>query len=152
MKNVSMLLLFLATMMIAGKPVFSQTTKADDIKGIWFNAEKDAKIEIYKSGSQFYGKIIWLKEPIDPETNKPKLDKLNPDVKLKNRPKLGLIIMNHFVFEDGEWNDGTIYDSKKGDTYKCTMKLGNSNTLNVRGYIGKSWMGLGKTTVWTRTK
>lgn len=37
--------------------------KANGIIGIWLTSGKEpAKIQIYKSGEKFYGKIIWLKK------------------------------------------------------------------------------------------
>ena len=40
--------------------------KADDITGIWLTGGKEpAKIQIYKVGEKFYGKIIWLKNPTE---------------------------------------------------------------------------------------
>jgi len=38
--------------------------KADDIVGVWLTGGKEpAKIQIYKSGPKYYGKIAWLKNP-----------------------------------------------------------------------------------------
>jgi uncharacterized protein (DUF2147 family) len=123
--------------------------QADAVLGNWFNEEKDAKIEIYKNGNKYYGKIVWLKEPNN-EKGQPKTDTKNPDEKLRNRKIIGLVIMEHFVYEDKEWVDGKIYDGKSGKTYNCKMKLKDSNILDVRGYLGAAWMGLGRTTSWTR--
>ena len=39
---------------------------SDDILGAWFNQAKDAKIEIFKCGNDYCGKIVWLKEPTYP--------------------------------------------------------------------------------------
>lgn len=130
----------------------AQSPKADDIVGKWLNADKDAHIQIYKENGKYFGKLVWLKEPIDPETGKPKLDKHNPDAKLTSRKTLGLVILEHFVFDEDEWEDGSIYDPKSGNTYNSYIELDGKNTMNVRGYIGKSWMGLGRTAIWTRVK
>ena len=35
---------------------------ADIVKGVWINEAKDAKIEIYKSGNKYSGRITWVKE------------------------------------------------------------------------------------------
>ena len=52
--------------------------KADDITGIWLTSGKEpAKIQIYRSGEKFYGKIVWLKYPT--ENGKQRLDANNPD-------------------------------------------------------------------------
>jgi uncharacterized protein (DUF2147 family) len=124
--------------------------KADDIVGYWLNQDKDAKIEISKQGNKYFGKIVWLATPIDPETNKPKVDKNNPEKSLRTRPTLGLEILKSFVFDGKqEWNDGSIYDPKSGKTYDCFMKFESSTSLKIRGYVGISL--LGKTTIWTKT-
>ena len=50
-----------------------------------------------------------------------------------------------------EWGGGSIYNPTSGKTYNSYMKL-EGNKLQVRGYIGKAWMGLGKTATWTRSE
>ena len=130
--------------------VYAQKHHPDDIIGNWLNEERTAKIQIYKEGNTYSGKIVWLKEPIDPTTGKPKTDKLNPDVKLTNTPLLGLCIMKKIVFDgDEEWNGGTIYDTKNGKTYRCYLKFDSPLILKLRGYIGFSL--LGRTSHWFKT-
>ncbi len=144
---VSVLLLF------AASKSFAQTT-GDEILGTWMDEEKDGEIEIYKSGNTYAGKLIWMKDPNDPATGKPRLDKNNPDAKQRNQALLGKDLMFGFVFvkEDKEWADGKIYDGRSGKTYKSYLTLDGNKILKLRGYIGAAWMGLGKTTVWTRIK
>ncbi|MEZ5196333.1 MAG: DUF2147 domain-containing protein [Bacteroidales bacterium] len=144
------ILLLGSILMIAGN-LLAQDYKTDDILGHWLNEEQDGKVEIYKENGKYYGKLVWLKFPIDEETGKPKLDKHNPDDELKKRPSKGIILMNDFVYDgDGEWDDGEIYDPKSGKTYSCYMKLESMNKLKVRGFIGVSLIG--RTTYWTRTE
>jgi len=131
----------------------AQSFTSNDIIGLWFNEEKDAKIEIFQEGNTYNGKIVWLDEEIDPDTGKAKTDKNNPEPELRSRPTLGLQILNDFEYdEDGLWEDGSIYDPKSGKTYKCKITMEEPNTLYVRGYIGKSWMGLGRTTEFSRVE
>ena len=116
-------------------------------RNLWYNEEKTAKIQIYKAtDGKFYGKIVWLKVP--DADGKPKVDKNNPDDKKKNNPLMGLILLKAFK-KDGEkgYNDGTIYDPKNGKTYSCKI-TNKGDVLDVRGYIGFSWIG--RTTVWTK--
>ena len=40
-----------------------QSQQADDIVGVWYNQEKTAKVEIFKQGEKYHGKVVWLKEP-----------------------------------------------------------------------------------------
>ncbi len=121
----------------------------DAIVGVWKTGEGNAMVRIYKNGEKYQGKVVWLKEPIDPETGKPKLDKNQTDEAAKKRPVLGLINIWGFVpKENNVWDEGNIYDPKNGNTYSSTMKLINANTLEVRGYIGVSLIG--RTDTWTR--
>ncbi|MCF8227952.1 MAG: DUF2147 domain-containing protein [Bacteroidales bacterium] len=127
----------------------AQDYKADDILGTWMNEDKDAHIEIFKEDGMYFGKIVWLKDPIDEETGKPKVDEENPDEALQDRPIMGLVLLKNFEFEGGdEWEDGSIYDPKNGKTYSCYMELKGMDKLKIRGYVGISL--LGRTTYWTR--
>ncbi len=152
MKKIS--LLFIA---LVGMFTFSANNamaqKASDVLGTWLNADEDAHIQIYQEGDKYFGKIVWMLNPNDPETGLPKTDNLNPDEALQSRPRMGLILLKDFVFDDDEWEDGTIYDPKSGKTYSCYMTFedqDNLDKLKIRGYIGVSL--LGKTTYWTRVK
>ena len=121
----------------------------DAIVGVWKTGEGNAMVRIYKNGEKYQGKVVWLKEPNDPETGKPKQDKNHPDEANRTRPVLGMINIWGFSYKDKNlWDDGNIYDPKNGNTYSCTMKLQNANSLEVRGYIGVSIIG--RTDTWTR--
>lgn len=121
----------------------------DAIVGVWKTGEGNAMVKIYKNGNKYQGRVVWLKEPNDPETGKPKLDKNNSDPAAKSKPVLGLINIWGFVpKEENLWDEGNIYDPKNGNTYSSTMKLINANSLEVRGYIGVSLIG--RTDTWTR--
>ena len=128
---------------------FSQEEK--NILGYWLNEEKDAKIQIFEEKNILVGKIVWLKEPKD-EFNKWKLDKENPNEKLRNRKILGLQIINNLNWDSNkrEWRGGEIYDAREGDTYSLYAKIKENGDLSLRGYIGFSLFG--KTTTWTKTK
>ena len=123
--------------------------KPDKLEGLWYNDIKSAKVEISKgSDGKFYGKVVWLKEPL--KNGKPKVDELNEDPKLRTRPRLGLQLLNSFVKDgDNKYDDGTIYDPLNGKTYSCKITY-KGNTLDIRGYIGISLFG--RTTVWSRAE
>ena len=143
--------LFLFALIISTQSLFAQKD-ADQILGTWLTGTGNARVEIYKNANNFQGKIVWLSEPIDPATNKPKTDTKHPNASLHNRPLLGLINLWGFSYNEGEgnWEKGHIYDPKSGKEYKCTITAKDKNTLNVRGYIGISVIG--RTDVWTRVK
>lgn len=116
--------------------------KPDAIVGEWLTAAKDGKVQIYKSGNKFLGKISWGNRPNGKDTN-------NPDPKLRDQNLIGLVILKDFSFNGKDkWEDGTIYDPNNGKTYSCVIRLKDEKTLEVRGYIGISL--LGRTEVWTR--
>jgi uncharacterized protein (DUF2147 family) len=121
----------------------------DAIVGVWKTGDGNAMVRIYKNGEKYQGKIVWLKEPIDPETGKPKLDKNHSEEASRTRPLIGLINIWGFTqTEKNVWEEGKIYDPKNGSTYSCIIKMTNSNTLEVRGYIGVSLIG--RTDIWTK--
>lgn len=138
-------ILFSVALFATAVNIFAQ--QADDVKGAWLNDEKDAKIEIYKSGDKYFGKIIWVKNLYEADGRTLKKDIRNPDEKLRNRSILNVNILTGLTYDDGEWTGGELYDPKSGKTYKCKMKL-KSGHLEIRGYVGSSMFG--KTTVWTR--
>jgi uncharacterized protein (DUF2147 family) len=127
----------------------------DDVLGVWLNEEKDAQIEIMKCGEKYCGKVVWLKEPNYPEgsaegvAGSPRLDHNNPEPSLRKQPILGLQILHDFGYVSrNRWASGKVYDPKNGKTYRGAMTLVSPNQLNLRGFIGISF--LGRTTVWTR--
>ncbi len=130
-------------------PVILFSQNSESICGTWLEEEKQSHIEIYKTDEGYYeGKIIWLAEPLD-EDGKIKLDKENPNKKLRNQTIKGLIIIKDLEFTDeNKWSNGNIYDARSGKTYSLNARLEDANTLFMRGYIGFSLIG--RTTTWTR--
>ncbi|EFK59884.1 DUF2147 domain-containing protein [Sphingobacterium spiritivorum] len=126
--------------------LFAQT---DPVIGKWQNPSGEARVEIYKKGDKFYGKIYWLKTPND-ESGHPKKDVKNPDDKLKSRPVLGMENLTNFEkVKDNLYENGKVYDPKSGKTYSCKMTL-KGDKLDIRGYVGVSLIG--RTDTFTRVK
>lgn len=144
-----LLLICLAALLLAVLPVYAQKAKAGDaILGTWYNAEKDARIEITNKDGKYFGQVIWLKNPLD-DKGKPKTDVENPDPKLKSRPRLGLVVLTGLQHKSGsKYEKGKIYDPKSGKTYSAQAELANPNLLKLRGFIGVSLIG--RTSEWTR--
>ena len=125
---------------------FSQNNQ--NVTGEWYNAEKDAIITIFEDGSTLSGKITWMLNPND-ENGNPKTDPLNPDKNLRSRDRLGMVMMHDFAHIEGNvWDNGRLYDPKSGKTYTGMMTLKDENTLDLRGYIGFSFIG--RSSTWTR--
>jgi uncharacterized protein (DUF2147 family) len=134
---------------------FAFAADEDKILGLWNTPENDCKIEIYKCGNKYCGRIAWLKEPLYPAdddggmADKPIVDRENPSPDLRARPLIGLQLMEGFTYiGKNVWEKGTIYNPDNGKTYKCKMTLSAPDRLEVRGFIGISLFG--GTSIWTR--
>jgi uncharacterized protein (DUF2147 family) len=136
-------------LMLAAFTLPSPAQNKDAILGKWVNSTGEAHLEVSKRSNKYYGKIVWLKDPKDEKGNV-KTDAQNPNANLRSKPIVGLEILKDFVYEDGKWTDGNIYDPKSGKLYSCNMTLKGNGDLNMRGYIGVSI--LGRTEVWKRVK
>jgi uncharacterized protein (DUF2147 family) len=127
----------------------SHAANPDDILGIWANHSNKGHIKIYRQNGKYFGKIVWLKVPLD-ANGLAKMDKKNPDINSRNQPLLGLVMLRDFKYDDDEWKDGKIYNPDDGREYKAYMKLKDSKTLSVRGYVGFSFIG--KTETFNRVR
>ena len=143
MKHLSIFLLFIALALTGS------AQNKDAILGKWVNSTGEAHLEITKRSNKYFGKLVWLKDPKD-EKGVVKTDFKNPNAALRSKPILGLEILKDFIYDDGKWTDGNIYDPKSGKLYSCNMTLKSNGDLNMRGYIGVSL--LGRTEVWKRVK
>ena len=154
MKSI-ILLSFLFLNMAYAEETKTEAPKAEAVKaepspvGIWLVPEGDAKIEVYQTGDELEGKIIWLKEPLDKD-GKEKTDTKNPDEKLRNTPIMNLVFLKGFKKEKDEnkWSGGTVYDAKSGNLYKGWIKPEGDHKLKLRGFVGISLFG--RTEEWTR--
>jgi len=118
LKSMKLKVLLLTLTMLSKNTISLSQIKADDILGIWLTSGKEpAKIQIYKSGQKYYGKIVWLQNPLN--NGKPKLDINNSDKLNRNKQILGLIILIGLEFDGNEWNEGKIYDPESGKIYSC---------------------------------
>jgi uncharacterized protein (DUF2147 family) len=118
---------------------------ADKIVGTYLAPDGTSKMEFFKDGKTYSGKIVWLKNPNDPKTNKPNTDTENPDKSKRNQPILGLVIAKNLKFNGkNTWEDGTIYDPNTGKTWDCNITLEGSS-LKIKGYWKFSWIGKAET-------
>lgn len=122
----------------------------DNILGVWLTEDKGGKVEIYKSGNKYYGKLIWGNRMFEADGKTSKKDVKNENPSLRSRPLQYLVFLRDFTYQNGAWENGSIYNSDDGQTYSGSMRLESSNTLILRGYVGFSM--LGKNTTWTRVQ
>ena len=66
-----------------------------------------------------------------------------------NQPIEGLVILKCLTQDGDQWTGGTILDPVNGKEYECTLRLEGTSQLNVRGFIGFSFIG--RTQRWKRS-
>jgi len=140
MKKTFYTLLFI----FSGFFLFGQS--ADAIVGTYLKADGKSKVEFFKSGDTYSGKVVWLKEPNDEKGN-PKKDAKNSDKSLRDRPLLGLVTITGLKYEkDGRYIDGKAYRPADGDEVKFKVKVNDDDTITVTG----SKYGFSKTEIWKK--
>jgi uncharacterized protein (DUF2147 family) len=127
----------------------SSLAQADKIVGKWKTIDdKDGSaksiVYIFKSSNgKFFGKVEKLFK--NPEKTCTECEGSN-----KNKPIVGMLIINDLIEKDGKLTGGTILDPKTGKIYKCNISLDASGEkLTVRGSLDKNgWIGRSQT--WIR--
>jgi uncharacterized protein (DUF2147 family) len=112
------------------------------------DATKKAKsiIQIYEVNGKVHGKIVEL-------LNGESQDKVCTECtgNRKGKKLVGMEILSGLEKDsDNEWEDGKIYDPNNGKEYSCEIKLVSADKLEVRGYIGFSFVG--RSQDWLRVK
>ncbi len=117
--------------------------------GVWLSSDGRVKVKVSDCQSALCGRVVWLKEPIDPETRRPRTDKHNPDASKRDRPMLGLNVV-HGLQPTGEnkWS-GPIYNADDGKSYAVNVKLVSAKKMALEGCV----LGvLCKSETWTRVE
>jgi hypothetical protein len=119
---------------------------ADVIVGTYLKADGKSKIEFFKSGDTYSGKVVWLKDPNDANGN-PKKDPKNPDKSLRERPLLGMVTITGLKHEGGgKYIEGKAYRPAEGDEVKFKVKNNGNGTIDVTG----SKYSFSKTETWKK--
>ncbi len=122
---------------------------ADPI-GTWITANGDSHVRIENCGGALCGNVVWLKEPNDPETGKPKLDKNNADAAKRSRPLIGVpIVLSMKPNGAGKWS-GEVYNAEDGKTYSGSITERDANAIRLEGCV----LGglICKAQTWTRVR
>ncbi|WP_046758785.1 DUF2147 domain-containing protein [Kordia jejudonensis] len=114
-----------------------QTIVAQSIEGKWKTiddetGEAKSIVEIYQKDGKIYGKVVQI---LNPEKRDGVCEECKGD--RKNKPVLGMVIIDGLSKDDDEYKGGKILDPEKGKEYKCKLWLDkdDKNKLYVRGYI-----------------
>ncbi len=141
-KTIFTLLLFVAFHIIA-------TAQVNQIVGRWKTIDDNdgstkSIVYIFKAtNGKYYGKIEHLFN--DPEKKCTECSGSN-----KDKPILGMIVINDMEEKNGRLTGGTILDPNNGKIYRCTISFDSqTGNLNVRGSLDRTGV-LGRTQTWLR--
>ena len=121
---------------------------ADSPVGRWKTVdEKSSKItsevELFEQDGKLFGRIAGLTEPNNRE-GKPKTCTKCSGAD-KDKPLVGLVIIQDFSQTGDRYKGGTILDPEEGKVYKAELWMDGGN-LKVRGYVGPVF----KTQTWVK--
>jgi uncharacterized protein (DUF2147 family) len=102
--------------------------------GTWLTQTGTSRIKIADcGGGALCGSIVWLKEPNDPATGRPKTDRNNPDAGKQSKPLIGtLIVLGMKPAGAGKWS-GKVYNAEDGKTYSGNLTMTGDNSLQLQG-------------------
>jgi uncharacterized protein (DUF2147 family) len=118
-----------AILVLAG----AESARAADPLGNWLTQTGGSRIRVADCGGALCGTIVWLKEPTDPDTGKPKTDKNNSDATKRNRPLIGVqIVLGMKPSGAGKWA-GQVYNAEDGKTYSGNLTFTGGDSLQLQG-------------------
>lgn len=116
-------------------------------QGTWLSEDGATKVQISNCGGKLCGTVVWLDEPVDTDTGKPKTDIRNPDPAKRNRPLIGLQVVRGLSPSGSNTWSGVIYNADDGRVYQASMQVQSERTAKVQGCV----LGiLCKAHTWTR--
>ena len=130
-----------------GITLMAAAQAAMPVTGTWLSADGGTKVRVSDCGGKLCGKVVWLNEPIDRSTGKPKTDKHNADAAKRSRPLLGVpVVQGMKPSGDNKWS-GQIYNADDGRTYAARLHMPSPSYARVEGCV----LIFCKRHIWTRT-
>ncbi len=132
MKQVIIILMFICTQLANGQTILGKWNTFDEK-----TKTQKSQVEIYKTDGKYFAKITDLYNL--PDNTKPE-NALCVECKgdKKNKPIIGMNVIEDLVKQGNEYKDGKITDPQNGKTYDCSVRLDpkDSDILIVKGSIG----------------
>ena len=138
MRKIAIAATLLLAMWAASGVALAQT--AEDAFGVWLNPENQSNVEFYRCGEGLCAKITKVSDA-------QKTDDKNPDAAKRNRPIVGLVIMEGAKRSGANTWSGTLYNRADGKSYSGTVTVKAKNTLDLSGCVA---LVVCRTTTWTR--
>ena len=133
---------------VIGLLALSSTAYAAPAEGTWLSQDGATKVRLSDCGGKLCGTVVWLHEPVDRDTGKPKTDKLNPDPAKRTRPMIGLQVAGGLAPDGPNKWSGRIYNADDGKTYQASFQVESERTAKVQGCVLSV---LCKSHTWTRS-
>lgn len=115
-----------AAAMVLATVAFAQT--AEDAFGVWLNPENKSHTEFYKCGDGLCAKIVKVEDG-------QKTDDKNPDPAKRNRPIVGLMIMENAKKTGPTKWSGTLYNRADGKSYSGTVTVKSKDAVDLSGCV-----------------
>ena len=101
---------------------------ADDAFGLWLDPRTGGHLEVLKCGDRLCAKIAKVITQGIKDMN-------NVDPALRDRPLLGLMIMEGATRADDTTWEGSLYDRSSGKTYSGKVVVKGPDTIEVKGCL-----------------
>ncbi len=130
---------------VIGLSLLSSAALAGEPQGTWLSEDGGTKVHIANCGGKLCGTVVWLDEPNDRKTGKPKTDKRNPDPAKRSHPLLGLQVVHGLAASGPNLWSGLIYNADDGNTYQAHLKVQGERSAKVEGCVlgilckGQTW-------------
>jgi uncharacterized protein (DUF2147 family) len=126
-------------------PALAVKQPPESILGEWCTQKEEGRppgrIQFVRAQDGTYtGIVAWSADP--------KKDVNNKDPKLRDRPLVGIVLIWHLTYDDGEYVGGYVYNPEDGGTYRMKAEVLGPESLKIRGYLGIALFGQSK--IWTR--
>jgi uncharacterized protein (DUF2147 family) len=120
---------------VAALSMPGHSQEATPLEGEWLTKDASTKVRFDRCEGGSCGRIVWLREPLDPATRQPRRDGKNENAALRDRPLIGLLMMVNLA-QDGPaaWS-GSLYNPQDGRTYRGSLKRLDANRLELSGCV-----------------
>ena len=119
-----------------GMFLVSNAALAASPEGNWLSEDGGTKVHIAPcAGNKLCARLVWLDQPVDLATGKPKTDKLNPDPAKRDRPLIGLEVVHALAPSGPNTWSGLIYNADDGHTYRANLKVETEGVAKVKGCV-----------------
>ena len=118
--------------------------QAQSILGVWNTGSEGGKVQIYRCGKAYCGKIV---DAARLRANPDLRDTRNSDPALRSRRLMGLVVLRNFTGGPRDFTGEGVYDPESGDGARSAkLKLLSNGKLQVKGCVAVFC----RTKLWTR--